>query len=202
MTWQIVAGNKFPFIFPALQISEYPYVNKVKTYPVGAHETIRSNFQDIKEYYGLVYLKILPPKNLWLPILPYRTDKLTFPLCAACSTEKRMHAACDHNDNERALVGTWCTPEICTAVEYGYVILEVYEVWHYPSRRDRLFESYINLFLALKVQASGWPSNVKTEAEKEQYVEEFFIQESVRLDPQKIVKNPGLRALAKLCLNS
>ena len=185
-----------------LQISEYPYVNKYKTYPVGGHEIIRNNFEDIRSYYGLAYAKILPPTDLWLPVLPFRTDKLTFPLCATCTIEKRNSMPCDHNENDRALVGTWCTPEILKALDHGYRIVEIYEVWHYPQRRERLFEEYINLFLALKVQASGWPANVETEADRIAYVEDFFAKESVRLDPSKVVKNPGLRAVAKLCLNS
>ena len=34
------------------------------------------------------------------------------------------------------------------------------------------------------------------------YVEDYYKNEGIRLDPDNIRKNPGLRSLAKLCLNS
>ena len=37
---------------------------------------------------------------------------------------------------------------------------------------------------------------------KSHYVREYFDKEGVQLNDKNIVKNPGLRALAKLCLNS
>lgn len=62
--------------------------------------------------------------------------------------------------------------------------------------------SYINKFLRLKQQADGWPSKSKTAAEKEQYLCEYEEKEKIKLDPDKIAKNPGLRTISKLCLNS
>ena len=37
--------------------------------------------------------------------------------------------------------------------------------------------------------------------QKQQYIEEYFERERIRLDPDKIEYNPGLQALAKLMLN-
>ena len=34
------------------------------------------------------------------------------------------------------------------------------------------------------------------------YIDEYYEHEGIRLDPEKIVYNPGLRSLAKLMLNS
>jgi hypothetical protein len=36
----------------------------------------------------------------------------------------------------------------------------------------------------------------------QRYIDDYFEKEGFRLDYEKIVKNPGLRALAKLMLNS
>ena len=58
------------------------------------------------------------------------------------------------------------------------------------------------MFLKMKTEASGWPSDVNTPAEKERFLREFKARENIELDPDKMVKNPGLRALAKLMLNS
>jgi len=70
--------------------------------------------------------KVLPPRQLYHPVLPYREhDKLTFPLCALCpelEIGKPMLSrtcVCPHTDDARALVGTWCTPELEKAVELG-----------------------------------------------------------------------------------
>ena len=35
---------------------------------------------------------------------------------------------------DRCLLGTWCIPELNKAVEKGYTLLRVYEVYHWPER--------------------------------------------------------------------
>ena len=62
-----------------------------------------------------------------------------------------------HADDKQALTGTWCTPELEKAVELGYTILTIHEVWHFPRSQVGLFENYVNTWLKLKVEASGWP---------------------------------------------
>jgi hypothetical protein len=144
---------------------------------------------------------VLPPRNILFPVLPYRTDKLTFPLCRACA-DGQIRIRCLHSDEERSLTGVWATPELGKALEQGYKVLEIFEVYHYPQRQDMMFAEYINKFLGLKVESSGWPSWAKTDEQRAEYVAEFFRREAVQLDPTKIEKNPGLRMIAKLCLNS
>lgn len=40
---------------------------------------------DISLYFGLVKFMILPPHELYHPVLPYRSEgKLNFPLCQTC----------------------------------------------------------------------------------------------------------------------
>ena len=63
------------------------------------------------------------------------------------------------------------------------------------------FSRYINAFLKLKTEASGWPAWCETEEDKRKYVLAFEKKEGIRLYPDNIKPNPGLRALAKLCLN-
>ena len=48
--------------------------------------------------------------------------------------------------------------EVIKALEKGYTILEVKEVWHFEETTDPLFTEYINFFLQLKQESSGWPS--------------------------------------------
>ena len=76
------------------------------------------------------------------------------------------------------------------------------EVWHYDKKEKGLLGEYINKFLKVKTEASGWPDNVKTDEEREKYIDDFHRHEGVLLERDKVKKNPGLRQVAKLCLNS
>lgn len=58
------------------------------------------------------------------------------------------------------------------------------------------------MFLKLKQEASGFPSNVYTEEEKDNYVKEYYEKEGILLDKSKIEHNAGLRNVMKLMLNS
>ena len=40
------------------------------------------------------------------------------------------------------------------------------------------------------------------EEQKQAYIDEYYEHEGIRLDPEKIEYNPGMRSLAKLMLNS
>ncbi|CAG2256485.1 unnamed protein product [Mytilus edulis] len=96
------------------------------------------------------------------------------------------------------------------ALQKGYVVNTIYEVWHFDkveqydpqSKSGGIFTEYINTFLKMKQEASGWPSWCITEKHKQKYIQCYFEKEGIKLDYTKIEKNPGLRSLAKLMLNS
>lgn len=190
--------------------SLYPFVNKYKRYPVG-HPQFFSQVDPatLSNYFGLVKCCLVPPRKLYYPVLPIRQQqKLLFPLCTKCAalaTENPlMHRpwTCPHDDDERAFVGTWCTPEVEKAVKMGYRVIRVYEVWHFPETSDSLFKEYINVWLRVKQEAEGWPKDLEDDPVKQaQYIEDYFRHEKIRLRPDHIKKNPGLRSLAKLMLN-
>jgi hypothetical protein len=54
----------------------------------------------------------------------------------------------------------------------------------------------------MKQEVSGWPSWCTTEEHRHKYIQDYFDKEGILLDNSKIEKNPGLRSLAKLMLNS
>jgi len=182
---------------------------------VGHPVIISQPEQTLENYFGIAKVDILPPENLYHPVLPVKIkengmDKLTFPLCGQCAREelvkpmlKRTECCC-HSDEERTMTGTWCTPEINKAIEKGYQLKKVHEVWHFPpnQRKTGLFKDYVNTWLKRKTEAGGWPKWCDTEAKKEEYVEEFEQVEDIELDPDKIQKNSGLKATAKIMLNS
>ncbi len=48
------------------------------------------------------------------------------------------------------------------AIEKGYKVLEIHEVWHFEKTSSDLFSEYVNYFLRLKQESSGYPDSVKT----------------------------------------
>ncbi|CAL1300304.1 unnamed protein product, partial [Larinioides sclopetarius] len=78
----------------------------------------------------------------------------------------------------------------------------IYEIYHFPTTSDTLFRTYIDTFLKIKQESSGWPQNCSTEEEKAAYIREYEVKEGIKLDPENISKNPGRRQVAKLALNS
>ena len=128
---------------------------------------IVNNFQPLENYFGIAKVKILPLYGLHLPSLPYRSNrKLKIPLCQTCANLETQGSCCCSRA-ERALSGTWATPELAVTIWDGYVVLKIYEVYHWrtvttydlASGEGGLFANYVNLFLKLKQEASGFPEN-------------------------------------------
>lgn len=144
-----------------------------------------------------------------MPVFPFKiNNKLRFGLCRTCM-EKQIQT-CQHTDRERMITGTWVSVEVKKAIEKGYVVDKIFEVWHFDriSQYDLLakeggaFTDYVNTLLKMKQEASGWPEWCKTDEERFKYIEEYHQREGIRLEYHNIALNPGLRALAKLMLNS
>ncbi len=144
-----------------------------------------------------------PPRKLLFPALPFRCHgKLMFALCRTCAHDENQTTSCTHTDEERALSGTWVTIEVLKAIEKRYVVAKIYELWHFPDRSDTLFRDYVKTFLRLKQHASGYPSDVVTDEDKENYIREYYEKEGIQLNPEKIGHNPAQRSISKLILNS
>ena len=82
------------------------------------------------------------------------------------------------------------------------MIQTIHEVWHFREPRVRLFEDYVNTWLKLKTETSGWPAWCDKEEKKQLYMTQFQEKEGIALEYEKIAANPGQQALAKLMLNS
>lgn len=182
--------------------SLYPYVNKVKLYTIGHPTIIYRDFKPLSEYFGLIKCQIHPPRKLYFPVLPYRVDgKLMFPLCHTCA-ETKESGECRHSEEQRMLSGTWCSIEVQAALEKGYRLGRVHEVWHFKRTTTQLFSPYINMFLRDKQEASGYPEWCTSQDAKQKYIDDYYVHEGIRLRPHMIEVNPARRQLAKLCLNS
>ena len=101
-------------------------------------------------------MDVLAPEKLLHPVLPVKlNEKLLFPLCVKCAEDQAERPwyersnLCPHSDEERTITGTWSTPELLKAVEKGYQIIKIHEVWHFPEsqRKEGLFAPYVNTWL-------------------------------------------------------
>lgn len=169
--------------------SMYPYVlqgialdGTVMKYPTGAPLVIYEP-EDWTVYFGFIRCRVLPPPDLYLPILPCRREgKLMFTL----------------EEQE----GTWTTEEVRFAVSHGYRVRDVRAVVHYTQTSSRLFRGYIYQWYKLKIIAGGWAKigNVDRLAFLHGLSERYGIDLQVSDIPEDT--NAGLYAVAKLMLNS
>ena len=219
-------------------VSLYPTVMYYDKYPVGHPIKIIKPQSYDPNWFGFVYCKILPPRGLYQPVLPYKqktkqAHKLLFGLCRMCmqcielncthhkgvkckqecqankcedcKSRRKMlkqtcnycynmrNGECQHTDEERCITGFWCTNEIDKALEKGYKIQDIYEVWHFENTSSDLWKGYIRKFLKIKLETS------KFECTEEEY---RCKANKLGIELDNLEFNPGLRFIAKICLNS
>ncbi|XP_033214080.1 uncharacterized protein LOC117171136 [Belonocnema kinseyi] len=159
--------------------SLYPFISKIGVFPIG-HPTLYDGYEE-----GKFFTK--PNYDL-----------------------SKVEGECLHKDeSQRVFEGTWVSLKLKRAIELGYKFIEISEIWQYmivqydPStHKGGLFAAYMNMFLKIKQETTGWPSYCIDEASKVEYLRQYEQAEGIKLDRDKINKNPGLRSVAKLCLNS
>jgi hypothetical protein len=102
--------------------------------------------------------------------------------------------------------------ELKKALEAGYRITHLHRAYEWLNAGDwdrNLFKGYIRKFLKIKYEASGWPEEcLDKEATEEvrderknKFVDEAKSKYGIVLEANEMKPNPGLRYLAKLCLN-
>jgi hypothetical protein len=151
----------------------YPYVCRYFKFPV-SHPTIHvgdacRDIDAMLKKEGLAKCLVLPPKRLYHPVLPFRCNgKLLFCLCKTCALEQNTDSECTHESvDERAILGTWVADEVRLAVQKVYQVLEFNEMYEYTQYDKQtgeggMFVQYINTFLKIKTEASGYPNWVRS----------------------------------------
>ena len=199
-----VNENIFYYDFTSL----YPWVCKTKKFPI-KHPKRIINFENtnIDSYEGLIFCNVIPPKDLYFPILPMRIKgKLMFTLCMECAINNSYH--CNHSEEQRSLTGVWTTPELKKSIELNYKITRIFEVWHFEETLEEsenqkgLFYDFINNLIKGKIAASDWPPNCLSEEEKINFLENLKTKENIILRYDEIENNPGKRNTFKLTANS
>ena len=68
----------------------------------------------------LVRCMVLPPRDLYHPVLPYRCNgRLLFCLCRTCAESGSQGRCCHETASERALTATWVVDDVEFAVQHG-----------------------------------------------------------------------------------
>jgi hypothetical protein len=75
------------------------------------------------------------------------------------------------------------------------------EIEKYSQKSGALLAVYINMFLKLKQEPSGYSACLQTE-DKYRYIEKYDQAEEIVIYEALIAKNPGQETLAKLKLGS
>jgi hypothetical protein len=174
-----------------------------KTLPTGHPEHIIGSHIEVERitdlnhpdpYFGYIRCKVEPNPHEIIGLLPYRdatSGRLEFPL--------------------QIMTGSWGTEEIRLALENGYRMLEVYEVYHWSEneRSNTLMRGYVSFFLRMKQESEGW-KKLGAQSENPSEEEKLEIQQRVyqengciaRIRIDKVQKNAVRRQMAKLFLNS
>ena len=75
--------------------------------------------------------------------------------------------------------------ELKKTVKLGYTIIQLFECWHYDTTTiyDKstgstgLFSQYMDAFIGLKVEASGYPDNIDTQEREKITLLNRFLEE-------------------------
>ena len=174
--------NKHQKIFYLDVCSLYPTVNALDDYAVGFKKYVDITIDDIlsDKFIGLVKCDVIPPKDLYVPVLPDNTNgKLLFHL-------NPMYEK------------TWSSVELKLALEKGYQITKIHSAIAY-KRYNGLMKEYVGSFLKMKLENSGFKTQTECDEINDYHKKLGF---NFEIKPEDTIKNPGLRQVAKICLNS
>lgn len=174
-------------LYPSVQVKHPMPVGKPKRLVFREDAQPQTNI--MQTFFGFARVDLDPPNDLYHPVVGY-TDpdlqKFIFGLRPL-----------------KAVVLT--SVELQKALEMGYVLRRVYEVDIY-KKSDNLFRSYIERFYRIKTLCGGWKG---TEEALRDYSKRYCERLGVVCDAPEayftlsdFVKNPGLKLVAKLLLNS
>lgn len=195
--------------------SLYPSVLKYGRFCVGNVKKVYrgSECQEIEgkffELEGVIKARVLPRNDLFIPVLPIRIhNKLFFPLCAMCA-DKMQTTPCAHTEFERSLLGSWSLFEFKFALSRGYRLMEIIEIWSYDkveycneTQSNGLFSDFVNTFMKIKVEASGWPRGCDTDEQKDAYIKHCEEVDGIVIDKDAVKYNSSYRNCSKVINNS
>ena len=114
-------------------------------------------------------------------------------------------------------IGAWHTELVYLAMEHGYEILDIFEVWHFPpsERSDTIMKGYMEFFIRKKQECEGWSKLGKSLYNEEEMKDLTVEKKKAICDHMKVVNggfarpyeenvrvDPVGRSAAKLKANS
>ena len=96
------------------------------------------------------------------------------------------------------MAGIWCSVELKKAIEVGYVISNIHSRFKHKIISG-LMQKYVDFFLKVKPCNSG-VKNAADCDELNKYHTDLGLD--VNISPGETSKHPGMKQIAKLCLNS
>jgi hypothetical protein len=163
-------------------VSLYPTVNALDCYAVGYGKYVQISVDDILNgnFIGLVKCDIEPPKDLDVPVLPDNSNgKLLFHL----------------NDMKNK---TYASVELKLALEKGYKITKIHSALEY-RKYTGLMQKYVEFFLQIKIENNKHYSVEECNRINESHKSMGF---NFEIKSENTRKNPGMKQVAKICLNS
>jgi hypothetical protein len=190
-------------------VSSYPHAAMNTFYPVGPYEIFvgdtlteqpvfnaesKKFFFQQKELIGLCHVRVIPPKDLLYPFLPYKAKdgKSYAPLCRTC-TEAKRNGTCHHSDLCRSWVQTYTTLDLNYAAELGYQVI-FFELMAY-SKSAKIYADHVSTLAYYKIKNSGFGDDIKSQADKEKFCQELNedMDFPTPLLPEDICYNAGQR---------
>ena len=143
-------------------------------YPIGHSEITVSDFREAKEYFSIIKCVVEAPPQDIFPALPTTSnEKLVFTLCQKCATDQ-VRTSCPQVGADRCLDGTWCTPELHFAMEHGYKVFKIPEVWHWQEKRLQIFARFADKFPRIKTEAAGWSNWCTDDIKTQQFISQVY----------------------------
>lgn len=169
--------------------SLYPFVQYFKPLPIGLPrhtEFGAGQFPaNLASFFGFIICDIHPTRELHHPVLVNYDD------------EKQIL----NGDLLPQTKVTITSVEFHKAREYGYECTRVYDLIEFESSTE-LFKTYFQTFLKDKIEASGVPAHIKTDEQWIEYAEHILNTLNIKLERERMVKNPSRKTVSKLSLNS
>ncbi|GMR61381.1 hypothetical protein PMAYCL1PPCAC_31576, partial [Pristionchus mayeri] len=159
------------------------------------HQSLPKDFiwdldEQIVPFLGIIKAKVLPPRDIRIPVLFIHVDKrLIFPNCRRCAEEDNVREECQHSDDDRAFVGTFTHAELLHAQKRNYSVIEYYEAWTWSEWSTDAYKPFVRALLKMKVEAADWPANIITDAQKENFIRRCKEEFGLDIDPSNMRKS-------------
>ena len=162
-------------------VSLYPTVNALDPYAVGYGNYRKITPDDIinNNFFGIVKCDVIPPKDLLIPVLPDNSEgKLLF------------HLNPMYNK-------TYASVELKLALQKGYEI-KIHSALEYRQYTG-LMKDYVEFFLKIKIENNQHYTPDECRKINESHRAMGF---NFEIKSENTQYNPGMKQLAKICLNS